>query len=76
MRADEIGAQLVGELKNVYQYRYGRWLQRRTTGWGYTTPPRLVIWQAMVARKRAGVMPSTALADDIQHYLEANFNRR
>jgi hypothetical protein len=76
MRADEIGAQLAGELKNVYQYRHGRWLERRTNGWGYASVPRLVIWDSMVKRKRAGVVPSKSLADDIQRYLEVYLNQR
>jgi hypothetical protein len=70
MRADEIGSQLARELKPVYQYRNGRWLRRQANGWGYTSVPRLTIWNAMVARKRVGVVPSKKLADDIQHYLE------
>jgi hypothetical protein len=76
MTANEIGLALAGELKQVYQYRGGRWLCRKGTGWGYTVPPRLAIWLAMYARKRAGVVPSSALADDIQRSLEAYLNRQ
>ncbi len=74
MRADEIGQQLARELKNRYLYQQGRWLYRESKGWGYASVPRLAIWNAMVARKRAGVVPSKALADDIQRYLEVYLN--
>jgi hypothetical protein len=76
MTADEIGAALASELKHVYQYRQGRWLYRQGNRWGYTSPPRLFIWLAMYARKRAGVVPSSALADDIQRSLEGCFNNQ
>jgi hypothetical protein len=76
MRADEIGSQLARELKHAYQYRNGRWLHRQPHGWSYTSVPRLAIWNAMVSRKRAGVVPSKSLADDIQRYLEVVLDQR
>ena len=76
MQAEEIAAQLADDVKKIYQYQYGRWFYRHMNKWQTATAPRLIIWQAMVARKRAGVVPSTALADEIQRCLELRFEKR
>ena len=76
MQAQEIAAQLADDVKKVYQYQYGRWLYRHMNKWQTTTAPRLMIWQAMMTRKRACVVPSTALDDEIQRCLEARFEQR
>lgn len=76
MHAHEIAIQLLDEVKPFYQYRQGRWLYRDSNRWRYTSAPRLLIWQAMTARKRTGVVPSPALADDIQRRMEVLFERQ
>ncbi|MEO8609201.1 MAG: hypothetical protein ABI690_15025 [Chloroflexota bacterium] len=76
MHAQEIAIQLIEDLKPLYQYQHGRWLYRHSNQWHYTNAPRLMIWQAMAARKHAGVVPSPTLADEIQHNLEMVFERQ
>ncbi|MBZ0289925.1 MAG: hypothetical protein K8I30_20040 [Anaerolineae bacterium] len=76
MGAHEIAVELLEDLKPLYQYRHGRWLYRDGSGWRYANVPRLLIWQAMVARRRAGVVPSPVLADEVQRWLEWAFEKR
>ena len=76
MQAYEIAIQLIDEVKPLYQYRSGRWLFRHSNQWHYSSAPRLMIWQAMVSRKRLGVVASSALADEIQHSLEVVFEKQ
>jgi hypothetical protein len=76
MRAEEIALQLADDVKKFYHFRDGRWLFRNMNKWQHATPPRLMIWQAMAAHKRAGVVPSPDLADEIQRCLERVFEKR
>lgn len=71
MKTHEIVEKLVKELKKNYQYQNGKWLYRETTKWCYCVAPRLKIWDEMLKHKRAGVIPSTLLADDIERCLQS-----
>jgi hypothetical protein len=76
MGAHEIANELLEDLKPLYQYRHGRWLYRDGIQWRYANVPRLLIWQAMVAHRRVGVVPSPTLADEVQRCLEWAFERQ